>query len=227
MAIAIQMPFNRISGRDSSPPTTAAMNGADERADEHGHVEAVGQLEDGEPTDRGERSLGERDVAAEAGHHRDRQEHDRQHDRLGDEEDPDGVAAGEQDHGARDEERGAEQTGDQDPPRVRHHVGLRRRWRVDAGERIARPLGLTNLRREHQDAEQHDERDRRGEVVLDRRQPGVVVAPLRDERVEERDQDAEPEPTEEGPRQADEIADRCCGDGDHDDVEELAGGERA
>ena len=106
-------------------------------------------------------------------------------------------------------------------------VRLRRGRRVDAGERVARALRLADLRREHEDAEQHDERDRRREVVLDRCEPGEVVAPLGDERVEEGDQDAEPEPAEERTRQADEVADGGRGDGDDDDVEELAGGERA
>ena len=46
---------------------------------------------------------------AEPGHHRDRQEHDRERDGLGHEEDPHGVAAGEQHDAAGDDERGAEQ----------------------------------------------------------------------------------------------------------------------
>ncbi len=109
VAIAIQIPLSRRSGSDSSAADDRRDDGADQRADEDRHVEAVDELEDGEASDRRERALGQRDVAAEAGHHGDRQEHDRQDDRLGDEEDPDGVAAGEQDDAAGDEERGAEQ----------------------------------------------------------------------------------------------------------------------
>ena len=61
--MAIQIPLSRSSGSESSAPTTAAMTAPIKRGDEHGHVEAVGELEDGEPTDGGEGALAQRDVA--------------------------------------------------------------------------------------------------------------------------------------------------------------------
>ena len=42
-----------------------------------------------------------------------------------------------------------------------------RRW-VDAGERVAGVVAPSDARHEHQHAEEHEERDRRREVVLDR-----------------------------------------------------------
>ena len=223
VAMATQIPPRRRTGSDSSAPATRGDDGADEGAGEHRDVVAVGELEGGEAAHRRERALAQGDLAGEAGDDRDRQV-DRGHDhRLGDEEQPGAVGPGEDDVADGHEEHDGEGPGGGGEARPAAGGHRRRRRRIDPGQRVRHRAGPADLRRQHQHAEEHHERDRRGEVVLEHLEERVALGPAGQERVEEGDEDAEAEPADERPRQADQQTDRRRGDGDHHQVEEVRG----
>ena len=88
VAMATQIPPRRRTGSDSERGDDRRDARADERADQHRQVVAIGELEDREAPDGGERALAQRDLPGEAGDDGDREEDRGEDHRLGDEEQP-------------------------------------------------------------------------------------------------------------------------------------------
>ena len=131
VAMATHTPPSRSTGRESRAPIAAAIRAPTRAADQDGQVEAIHELEHGEPADRREGPLAERDLAGEAGDHGDRQQDGGQDHGLGDQEQPRGVGPGEHDDGGDAEEGDREGPGEPGESGAAGQRGQRRRRWVD------------------------------------------------------------------------------------------------
>ena len=199
-----------------------AEHPGDTGTDEHRHGDRrpplVGELGRGVPTEPGERRLRGRHLPAQAGDHRDRQQHHGDDETVRDAEHPE---VGEpEEH--RTEQR-EEEHREHDPVRAAEALVVIRdrqagRWWVDALQRVAGLAAVPDPEDEQQ--EQHHERQRRAQSLRQHR--GGV------ERSGQcRLQHAEPDRSEQRERQAHEPAERGGGDRHHEQGREAVGVDRA
>ncbi len=185
---------------------------AEDHPEQHRDAELLGRVGERETPGRGEGRLHQRDLAAETGEDRDREEDDREDERTGEPRHPRRAHEGEHHDDEPDHEDGERDPRELLERRVLVLVCHRRRRRVDTRERVGDLAPLSEPRPEDEQQEQHEERERRAQVgrELARRAEDVGERALTDPDEQAADQ---------GHRDAREPSDR--GSSDRGDDEQL------